>query len=113
MDEQTSEATSGQVLKQAYRHPTREEQIVVQVNGSTDKLALRVGKRAGGQAAERADKEEGELLIRSPLVTRGYFRNEKATADAFKDGWFCSGDVGIRRNGKFYVVDRKKVRCSS
>lgn len=66
-----------------------------------------------GKDVEDPDKEEGELLIRSPLVTRGYFRNEKATADAFKDGWFCSGDVGIRRNGKFYVVDRKKVRCSS
>lgn len=58
---------------------------------------------------EDPDKEAGELLIRSPLVTQGYFRNEKATADAFTNGWFRSGDVGIRRDGKFYVVDRKKV----
>jgi 4-coumarate--CoA ligase len=58
------------------------------------------------------ETQEGELLVRSPLVTRGYFRNEKATQEAFRDGWFCSGDIGILRNGKFYVVDRKKVRRS-
>lgn len=61
---------------------------------------------------EDPEKQEGELLIRSPLVTNGYFRNEGATREAFRDGWFCSGDVGILRGGKFYVVDRKKVRRS-
>lgn len=55
------------------------------------------------------DKEEGELIVRSPLVTNGYFNNPQATKDAFHDGWFCSGDIGVRRNGKFYIVDRKKV----
>jgi long-subunit acyl-CoA synthetase (AMP-forming) len=55
------------------------------------------------------ETQEGELLVRSPLVTRGYFRNEEATREAFRDGWFCSGDVGVLRGGKFYVVDRKKV----
>ena len=55
------------------------------------------------------DTEEGELIVRSPLVTNGYFNNPQATRDAFHDGWFCSGDIGVRRNGKFYIVDRKKV----
>ncbi|KAK8044546.1 hypothetical protein PG993_004570 [Apiospora rasikravindrae] len=52
---------------------------------------------------------EGELVIKGPVVTRGYYRNPTATRDAFRDGWFCSGDIGVMRNGKFYVVDRKKV----
>ncbi|KAJ7494975.1 hypothetical protein FB451DRAFT_1121591 [Mycena latifolia] len=52
--------------------------------------------------------EEGELLVRSVLVTRGYFRNEDATRAAFWDGWFCTGDVGVVREGRFYLVDRKK-----
>jgi long-subunit acyl-CoA synthetase (AMP-forming) len=52
---------------------------------------------------------EGELLVRSVLVTKGYFRNEDATRAAFWDGWFCTGDVGVVREGRFYLVDRKKV----
>lgn len=65
-----------------------------------------------GEDIQDPEKEEGELLVRSPLVTNGYFNNPQATKDAFKDDWFCSGDIGILRNGKFYVVDRKKV-CQS
>ncbi|OCT51505.1 putative acyl-coenzyme A synthetase [Cladophialophora carrionii] len=52
--------------------------------------------------------QEGELLVRSPLVTQGYFNNPQATKEAFHDGWFCTGDIGVLRNGKFYIVDRKK-----
>lgn len=56
---------------------------------------------------------EGELLVRSELVMRGYFNNEKATKEAFHGDWFCTGDIGVvRENGKIYVVDRKKV-CRS
>ena len=55
------------------------------------------------------DTQEGELLVRSPLVTNGYCNNPEATRDAFRDGWFCSGDIGVMREGKFYIVDRKKV----
>lgn len=54
--------------------------------------------------------QEGEMLVRSPLVTQGYFNNPQATKDTFHDGWFCTGDIGVMRNGKFYIVDRKKVR---
>jgi len=53
--------------------------------------------------------QEGEMLVRSPLVTQGYFNNPQATKDAFHGEWFCTGDIGILRNGKFYIVDRKKV----
>jgi len=53
--------------------------------------------------------DEGELLVRSPLVTNGYYNNDEATRAAFHDGWFCTGDIGVMRSGKFYIVDRKKV----
>ena len=53
--------------------------------------------------------QEGELLVRSPLVTNGYYNNPQATKDAFHDGWFCTGDIGALRDGKFYIVDRKKA----
>jgi 4-coumarate--CoA ligase len=52
--------------------------------------------------------QEGELIVRSPLVMNGYYNNPKATKEAFHEDWFCSGDIGVMRDGKFYVVDRKK-----
>ncbi|KAF2159480.1 hypothetical protein M409DRAFT_30101 [Zasmidium cellare ATCC 36951] len=52
--------------------------------------------------------EEGELLVRSSLVTNGYYENEEATKGTFVGGWFCTGDIGVLREDKFYVVDRKK-----
>ncbi|EER37458.1 4-coumarate-CoA ligase [Histoplasma capsulatum var. duboisii H88] len=52
--------------------------------------------------------QPGEFLVRGPMVTQGYYNNPQATENAFHDGWFCTGDIGIQRNGKFYIVDRKK-----
>lgn len=54
--------------------------------------------------------QPGEVLVRGPVVTRGYHNNAQANAEAFRDGWFCTGDVAVFREGKFYIVDRKKVR---
>jgi fatty-acyl-CoA synthase len=51
----------------------------------------------------------GELLIRGPMTTTGYWNNPKATAEALRGGWFHTGDiVRIDREGYFYVIDRKK-----
>lgn len=57
------------------------------------------------------DGHRGEILVKGPNVTMGYWENSEATTNAFTaDGWFRTGDIGERRDGKFYVVDRKKVR---
>ncbi|KAI1357685.1 hypothetical protein F5Y08DRAFT_351871 [Xylaria arbuscula] len=52
--------------------------------------------------------QDGELLIRSPTVTRGYYQNPEATKELFHDGWLCTGDIGVVRNEKIYIIDRKK-----
>lgn len=53
--------------------------------------------------------EPGEIIVSGPGMTPGYWRNEKATADALRDGWFHSGDVGIKDDeGYIRVVDRLK-----
>lgn len=53
---------------------------------------------------------EGEIWMRGPAITPGYFENPEATAGAFTaDGWLKSGDVGRRdADGYVYVVDRIK-----
>ena len=53
--------------------------------------------------------EPGEMLVRGPVVMKGYYRNPEATAKAFRDGWFHSGDVLFRDEaGNYFFADRKK-----
>ena len=51
----------------------------------------------------------GEILIRGPSVTPGYWNDPEATAAAFVDGWFRTGDAGrMDIDGAIYIVDRYK-----
>src|SRR5262245_22194783 len=51
----------------------------------------------------------GEIRIKGPNVTRGYFNAPEESAAAFVDGWFLTGDIGyMDQDGFFYIVDRKK-----
>jgi 4-coumarate--CoA ligase len=53
--------------------------------------------------------KEGEILVKGPVVIKGYWKNAKADAEAFKNGWFYTGDIGVFRDGWLFIVDRKKV----
>lgn len=53
--------------------------------------------------------EVGELRVRGPNVTRGYWGRPDETAAAFVDGWLLTGDLGrMEPDGRFVLVDRKK-----
>jgi long-chain acyl-CoA synthetase len=53
--------------------------------------------------------EDGEILVKSPGVFKGYFKNEKASNETVQDGWLYSGDVGeIDPDGFLKITDRKK-----
>lgn len=57
---------------------------------------------------EVADEELGEIVLRGENILKGYYRNDEATATAFRGGWFHTGDIGYRdADGFFYIVDRK------
>ena len=53
--------------------------------------------------------EVGELLVKTPIIMQGYFRDPQQTKDAFEDGWFKTGDLVKRdEDGYFFFVSRKK-----
>ncbi|HJQ61365.1 MAG TPA: AMP-binding protein [Burkholderiales bacterium] len=53
--------------------------------------------------------EVGELIVKTPIIMQGYFRDAEQTRAAFREGWFLTGDL-VRRDedGYFYFVSRKK-----
>lgn len=61
------------------------------------------------EGKEVPDGEPGELLIRVPSITKGYWRQPEATAAVMENGWYRSGDVARKdEEGLYYIVDRAK-----
>jgi acyl-CoA synthetase (AMP-forming)/AMP-acid ligase II len=62
-----------------------------------------------GAGNEVADGDPGELYIRQPAITKGYWRQPETTGAAIENGWYRSGDI-VRRDaeGLYYIVDRAK-----
>jgi fatty-acyl-CoA synthase len=104
---------------------------VLQVYGSTETCPISIYTRIGGErtrpgstgwpgpycdamVVDGAGRElsagtAGEVWVRGRQVFSGYWRDERATADALVDGWFRTGDIATRDpDGAFTVHDRKK-----
>jgi fatty-acyl-CoA synthase len=61
------------------------------------------------QPVPRDGQTMGEVMFRGNVVMKGYFRNPKATQEAFAGGWFHSGDLGVRHpDGYIQLKDRSK-----
>ena len=111
---ETSPFLTFSLLDESLRRLPPEEQL---------RLRARAGRPARGvevrlvspPAAERFedvpadDATVGEVIARGPTVTPGYFRDPEATREAFRGGWFHTGDLGtIDRRGFINLVDRAK-----
>ena len=60
-------------------------------------------------ASDVADGEPGELLVRGRNVFHEYFRRPDATAEAFRDGWFRTGDVAVHEPDGYRMLGRSSV----
>jgi long-chain acyl-CoA synthetase len=63
----------------------------------------------GEDGAFLGAEEVGEIVVRGHNIMKGYYNRPDATAEAIRDGWFHTGDMGKRDDdGYYYIVDRKK-----
>lgn len=51
----------------------------------------------------------GEIQVKGPTVFLEYWQNPQATAKAFQDGWFCTGDLAVVENGNYRILGRMSV----
>jgi acyl-coenzyme A synthetase/AMP-(fatty) acid ligase len=58
---------------------------------------------------DAATGEAGELVMRGPQFSSGYWKSPEASKEVFRDGWYWSGDIAVRDSEGFYkIVDRRK-----
>ncbi|MCW5314090.1 AMP-binding protein [Nostoc sp. KVJ3] len=82
-----------------------------------ERLAGYVGKPLPGVKVRLVDENgklvaagtPGEIQVKGPGVFLEYWQNPEATAKAFQDGWFCTGDTAIVENGNYRILGRMSV----
>lgn len=87
----------------------RETAPAINVVGLPSPLLASTVMDAEGNSLDAQPGVCGEAVYRSPIMTAGYYRDEAATRDAFRHGWFRSGDMcEFREDGLRVMVDRYK-----
>ena len=111
---QTASLRDGLLVRRDYQ---RRETI--RVLAAQDGLRAAVDDTVGRQhpqesGREAAAGEVGEIVGRGPILMAGYYRRPEQTAEAVRDGWLYSGDLGyVDEDGYLHLVDRKKdMICS-
>jgi fatty-acyl-CoA synthase len=66
---------------------------------------VRIADEAGATLNER---EVGEILVKSPSLTSGYYNNPEATRETIQDGWLHTGDMGFIMDDLLFISGRKK-----
>ncbi len=93
------------VIREVYGQSESAGASTISVRGAT-RLGS-VGRPIEGLDVRIA--EDGEILVRGPLIFSGYAGNPAATADTLQDGWLASGDLGhFDKDGYLYITGRKK-----
>ncbi|HUR33217.1 MAG TPA: fatty acyl-AMP ligase [Vicinamibacterales bacterium] len=94
----------------------RESRAVPVVNGSPAVRVVRCGRGFPGHAVRIVDeffndvpeRQVGAIVARGPSVMQGYYDDPEATAEALRDGWLLTGDLGYIADGALYVCGRTK-----
>jgi fatty-acyl-CoA synthase len=70
---------------------------------------LQVADPRTNEPVPRDGRTMGEVMLRGNTIMKGYLRNERATAEAFREGWYHSGDLGVwHPDGYIEIKDRSK-----
>jgi malonyl-CoA/methylmalonyl-CoA synthetase len=85
---------------------TLDHRVPGHVGGPMPGVEVRIVDDAGDDVP---DGEQGELLVRGPQVFAGYWQRPEATAAAFADAWFRTGDVAIREPEGYRLLGRSSV----
>jgi fatty-acyl-CoA synthase len=85
-------------------------EYAIEKAGSAGKPLLNVDVRiADDEGNSLVHGETGEILVKSPVVSKGYWRRPEANAETFVDGWCHTGDLGrLDDDGFLYIEGRKK-----
>jgi fatty-acyl-CoA synthase len=90
--------------------PTHDSALLKRKAGSCGLPFMTVeAKIVDDEGKELPNGHTGELWLRGPCITSGYWNQPETTAKAFSDDWFMTGDAAVKdADGFYYIADRKK-----